>query len=82
MKAAPENRPSNRENAYVFYENPSKQFTDSKHQNVATKNPFPFRINLKGALGFRQVRHNTINQNLTEYLSLEMTALTLLTTCS
>ena len=77
MKTGPENRPSNRENAYFFYKNVPKPFTDIKHQNAATKNPFLFRINLKSALGAHQEKHNTINQNLTEHLSLEMTVLTL-----
>ena len=44
-----ENKPSNREKAYVFWENVPKKFTDRKHQNDPSKNAF--RISLKVALG-------------------------------
>lgn len=51
-----EYRPSNLENAYVFYKNTLKQFTDSKHENVLTRTPFS--INLKDALGVHQFGKN------------------------
>ena len=43
-----ENRPSDSDNVYFFYENVPKQFTDNKQQNCPTQNPF--RVNLEGTL--------------------------------
>ena len=51
-----EYRPSNLENAYGFYKNTLKQFTDSKHENVLTRTPFS--INIKDALGLHQFGKN------------------------
>ena len=61
-----ENKPFNREKAYVFWENVPKKFTDRKHQNETSKNAF--RISLKVALGVHQTRQNKINLSLKKKL--------------
>ena len=77
-----ENKPSNREKAYVFWENVPKNFTDRKHQNDPSKNAF--RISLKVALGVHQTRQNKINlslKNKTYILNWQLSFFYRITTC-